>query len=59
MLTCEARCMRILTAIALFDEAGPSLYKSNEISEWLARPGQADGYRLMYGTEFKVQRSLC
>lgn len=43
--------MRTLTAIALFDEVGPCLYKSNEISEWLAAPGQADGYRMMYETE--------
>lgn len=46
-LTKEARFMRILTAIALFDEAGLDSYRSNENSEWLARPGQADGYRLM------------
>lgn len=39
--------MRILTAIALFDEVGLDTYKSNANSEWLARPGQADGYRLM------------
>ena len=43
--------MRILTAIALFDEVGPSLYKSNEISEWLAGPGRANGYRLVYETK--------
>ena len=40
--------MRILTAINVFDEVGPSRYKSNTISEWLSKPGQADGYRLMY-----------
>lgn len=39
--------MRILTAVDVFDEVGPSLYKSNAISEWLAQPGQADGFRLM------------
>lgn len=50
--------MRILTAIALFDEVGPSLYKSNEISEWLARPGQADGYRLMYEIRFPFKGPL-
>ena len=47
--------MRVLTAIALFDEVGPSMYKSNEISEWLARPGQADGYRLMYEIESRLR----
>ncbi|MCJ1416203.1 hypothetical protein MMC32_002538 [Xylographa parallela] len=41
------RFMRILTAINVFDEVGPSRYKSNTISEWLAKPGQADGYRLI------------
>ncbi len=40
--------MRILTAVNVFDEVGPSLYKSNAISEWLGKPGQADGFRLMY-----------
>lgn len=40
--------MRILTAVNVFDEVGPSLYKSNAISEWLGEPGQADGFRLMY-----------
>ena len=40
--------MRILTAVNVFDEVGPSLYESNAISEWLGRPGQADGFRLMY-----------
>lgn len=50
--------MRILTATALFDEVGPSLYKSNEISEWLARPGQADGYRLMYEIRFPFEELL-
>lgn len=40
--------MRILTAIGVFDEVGPSLYKSNAISEWLGKPGQADGYRILY-----------
>ena len=40
--------MKILTAIALFDEVDLDVYKSNENSEWLVRPGQADGYRLMY-----------
>ena len=44
--------MSILTAIAPIDGAGPSLYKINEISQWLARPGQADGHRLMYETVF-------
>lgn len=39
--------MRILTAVDVFDEVGPSLYKSNAISEWLGQPGQADGFRLM------------
>ena len=46
--------MRILTAIALFDEVDLDLYRSNEISEWLARPGQADGYRLMYDCMISV-----
>lgn len=40
--------MRILTAVNVFDEVGPSLYKSNAISEWLGQPGQADRFRLMY-----------
>lgn len=39
--------MRILTAVNVFDEVGPSLYKSNAVSEWLGQPGQADGFRLM------------
>lgn len=46
-LTCAARCMRVLTATALIDKCGRSLYKTNKISERLAQPGQADGYRLM------------
>lgn len=50
--------MRILTAIGLFDEAGLDLYRSNEISEWLARPGQADGYRLMYDSMISNQKVL-
>lgn len=41
--------MRILTAVGVFDELGPSLYKKNAISERLAKPGQADGFRLVYG----------
>ena len=40
--------MRVLTAVNVFDEVGPSIYKSNAISEWLDKPGQADGFRLMY-----------
>ena len=40
--------MRALTAVSVFDEVGPSLYRSNAISQWLAEPGQADGFRLMY-----------
>lgn len=40
--------MRILTAVDVFDEVGPSLYKSNAVSEWLGEPGQADGFRLVY-----------
>lgn len=40
--------MRILPAVNVFDEVGPSLYKSDAISEWLGEPGQADGFRLMY-----------
>lgn len=40
--------MRALTAVGVFDEVGPSLYKSNAISQWLSRPGQADGFQLMY-----------
>ena len=43
--------MRTLTAVNIFDEVGPSLYKSNAISEWLAKPGQADGFRILYETE--------
>ena len=50
--------MRVLTAIALFDEVGPSLYKSNEISDWLARPGQADGYRLMYEMKLPLEEPI-
>lgn len=50
--------MRILTAIALFDEDGASVYKSNDVSEWLASPGQADGYRLMYGVPSPRKGSL-
>lgn len=40
--------MRILTAINVFDEVGLSRFKSNAISEWLGKPGQADGFHLMY-----------
>lgn len=40
--------MRILIAIALFDEVDLDLYRSNQIPEWLAIPRQADGYHLMY-----------
>ena len=39
--------MTILTAVAL-DEVDLDLYRSDKISEWLARLGQADGYRSMY-----------
>lgn len=40
--------MRTLAAVNIFDEVGPSLYKSNAISQWLAKPGQADGFRILY-----------
>ena len=46
--------MRILTAANVFDEVGLSLYKRNAISEWLGKPGQADGFCLMY--EIKTPR---
>lgn len=50
--------MRILTAVNVFDEVGPSLYKSNAISEWLGKPGQADGFRLMYEIKPPLARTL-
>ena len=50
--------MRILTAIALFDEVDLDLYRSNDISEWLARLGQADGYRLMYNRMIPIQEPI-
>lgn len=40
--------MRVLTAIKLFEEVGPSLYKGNALSDWLVKPGQADGFQLVY-----------
>ena len=54
--------MRILTALGIFDEVGPSLYQGNTISEWLGQPGQANGFRVMYerkkprSTEFSSNR---
>lgn len=47
--------MRILTAVDVFDEVGPSLYKTNAISEWLAKPGQADGFRLVYEIKTMIE----
>lgn len=40
--------MRVLTAIKVFEEVGPSLYKGNALSEWLVKPGQTDGFQLLY-----------
>lgn len=48
------RFMRILTAVDVFDEVGPSLYKSNAVSEWLGEPGQADGFRLVTRWVFPI-----
>lgn len=50
--------MRALTAVNVFDEVGPSLYKSNSISEWLSKPGQADGFRLVYEIKTPLERYI-
>ena len=42
--------MRVLTAINVFDELGPGLYKSTAVSERLNEPGQADGFQILYYT---------
>ena len=46
--------MRILTALGIFDEVGPSLYKSNTISEWLGQPAQANGFRVISKLIFPI-----
>ncbi|MCJ1285680.1 hypothetical protein MMC26_005021 [Xylographa opegraphella] len=52
------RFMRILTAINVFDEVGPSRYRSNTVSKWLSQPGQIDGYHLVVRCAFPIASNI-
>lgn len=52
------RMLRLVCAVKLADEAGPSLYRSNELTQAIAEPGLEAGFMFLFDNNFGPQSTM-